>query len=43
MAREFDTKLSYRLDYAVVKSEEGSSLWRFIKRLLEWWIFGGKP
>ena len=40
--RQFNAKLSYRLDRAVVGDEGGSSFWRFIRRLIEWYIFGGK-
>lgn len=42
--RPFSPKLSYKLDYATIRTEQGSRLWRLIKRLLEWWIFdtGGK-
>jgi len=38
--RPFDPKLSYRLDYALVRDEQGSWLWHFIRRLIEWYIFG---
>lgn len=37
--REFDPKLSAKLDNATIRAEKGSALWRAIKRLLEWWIF----
>lgn len=38
--RTFDAKLSYKLDHATAKSEQGSIFWRVVKALLEWWIFG---
>jgi len=42
MTREFDARLSARLDLAIVKSEQGRPLWGMVKRFLEWIIFGGK-
>lgn len=41
--RPFNRKLSLKLDRATVESERGSLWGRMKKRLLEWWIFGGKP
>jgi len=41
--RPFNKKLSLKLDRATVESERGSLWGRMKKRLLEWWIFRGKP
>jgi hypothetical protein len=41
--RPFDPRLSLYLDRALLRAEQGSRLWRIVKRLIEWHVFGGKP
>lgn len=44
MARKFTPKLSAQLDRAVYETERNpaSIIWHAWRRLVEWWIFGGK-
>jgi hypothetical protein len=37
--RPFSPTLSYRLDRAILRAEEGSRFWKFVKRILEWIIW----
>lgn len=39
--RPFSPRLSHVLDCAIIGAERGSRTWRAVKRLIEWWIFGG--